>query len=194
MKPVANRRYRVPHKVIPLLRDPGYANILRIVGQALEILGVEEFDVRILDDNYFVSAHLAHRRLGSLMRRHAWIMGATRYRGEDNRAGAIEFCFTPSEISRLAREFTRRRGNPTRSSDDFGVAELLRVVGHYLELKRVPLLGIFRRDQFLSLRYRSDQSNYRQEYFQCSFFYGLFVKMYLRRADRIPSTLTSPEP
>ena len=184
----------VPHKVIPLLRDPNYANILRVIGQALEILNVAEFDLRIIDNDCVINAYFLPAKLRSLAKYQTWIFGASRYRTDSHaRSLDVEFKFTPAEISRLAREFARRRGNPSRTSDTFGVAELLRVVGHYLDLKKVPLLGIFRRDQFLTLRYRADQASHKQEYFQSSFFYSLFVKMYVQRSDRGAKSLIRPE-
>lgn len=176
---------RVPHKVVPLLKDPNYANVLRIIGQALEMLNVAEFDLRIIDNDYVVNSHFLPARLRSLAKRQMWLF-ASRYRPDaSTREINLEFKFTPAEICRLAQEFGRRRGNPSRNLDTFGVAELLRVVGHYLDLKKVSLLGIFRRDQFLTLRYAADGGSYKQEYFQASFFYSLFVKMYVRRTDRI---------
>ena len=184
----------VPHKVIPLLRDPNYANILRVVGQALEILNVAEFDLRIINDDCVINAYFPLAKLRSLAKYQMWIFGASRHRTDSNpRSTNIEFRFTPAEISRLAQEFARRRGNPNRSSDAFGVAELLRVVGHYLDLKKVSLLGIFRRDQFLTLRYRADHASHRQEYFQSSFFYNLFVKMYVKRSKPVSKSLNRPE-
>jgi len=184
----------VPHKVIPLLRDPNYANILRIIGQALEILNVAEFDLRIIDNDCVINAYFLPTKLRSLAKHQMWIFGASRYRTDSTaRSTNIEFRFTPPEICRLAQEFARRRGNPNRSSEAFGVAELLRVVGHYLDLKKVSLLGIFRRDQFLTLRYGADHGSHKQEYFQSSFFYSLFVKMYAKRSDPVAKSLNRPE-
>jgi hypothetical protein len=190
LKPSTNRRpLSVPHKVVPLLKDPNYANFLRVVGQALEILNVAEFDLRIINDDCVINSHFLPAKLGSLAKRQIWIPGVSRHRTDSgNREIDIEFKFTPAEICRLAQEFGRRRGNPNRNLDSFGVAELLRVVGHYLDLKKVSLLGIFRREQFLTLRYAADAGSYKQEYFQSSFFYSLFVKMYIRRSNRASQT------
>ena len=101
--------------------------------------------------------------------------------------------FTPGQVSQLAREFSGRRGIPNLHSDIFGAAELLRVVGHYLDLQKFCLLGIFRRDQFLTLRFVTARGEQKQEFFQTAYFYRLFVKMYVNRGERMnPGKLQRP--
>jgi hypothetical protein len=190
LETLLNRRQKsqrsFPHKVVPLLAGPNYANILRVVGQALEILEVTEYDLRILGNDWLVHAYFLPGKLTALNRNAKWVAGASRYRSEPNhKETSVDFRFTPAQISQLAQEFTRKRGIPNLASDIFGTAELLRVVGHHLDLQKVYLLGIFRRDQFLTLRYENAHGENRQEFFQTSFFYRLFVTMYVKRRSRV---------
>jgi hypothetical protein len=184
-----------PHKVVPLLINPNYANILRVIGQALEMLEVAEYDLRIDGNNWLVNAYFMPGKLKSLIRNSKWASGASRYRTDPQfKETNLDLRFTAGQISQLARELTGRRGIPNFHSDIFGTAELLRVVGHYIDIQKFCLHGIFRRDQFLTMRFVTARGEQKQEFFQTAYFYRLFVKMYVNRGDRMSaSKLQRPE-
>ena len=195
MKISRNPTRPFPHKVVPLLANPNYANILRVVGQALEMLEVAEYDLRIDGADWLVSAYFLPGKLKSLGRNPKWNSGAARYRADPEfKETSLQLRFTPGQISQLAHEFLLKRGIPNLHSDIFGTAELLRVVGHYLDLQKFCLLGIFRRDQFLTLRFVTARGEQKQEFYQTAYFYRLFVKMYVNRGERVePEKVQQPE-
>jgi hypothetical protein len=149
--------------------------------------------LRIDGADWLVSAYFLPGKLKSLTRNPKWNSGASRYRTDPQfRETNLELRFTPGQISQLAQELIGRRGIPRLHSDIFGAAELLRVVGHYLDLQKLCLLAIFRRDQFLTLRFVTARGEQKQEFFQTAFFYRLFVKMYVTRGERMnPGTATT---
>jgi hypothetical protein len=145
---------------------------LRAVGQGLESLDVEDFDLQAEGDGYFAlgmpraqgdAADAASRtKQGSLKDtlQNAWqsFTGRIDNTGKASKTTShvLRILFTPEGIQRLERE-----GKAKRSEDSAGIpnlyklAHILRMVGEYLDAKSGRLLEASKRRDRISFAYET---------------------------------------
>jgi hypothetical protein len=142
---------------------------LRTVGQGLESLDVEDFDLQCEGDGYFAlgiphtqGRNLETTRFGNIVAlklvRNAW----ERLSGEnssdrklsDPGAGVLRISFTPEGLLRLeAAGITKRNPHARGIPDAQKLGQILRVVGEEIDAKSGRLLRIRKRRQRISFEY-----------------------------------------
>ncbi|MGH7830296.1 MAG: hypothetical protein ACREP8_08960 [Candidatus Binatia bacterium] len=174
-----------------------YAMKLRSIGQALEMLHLESFELESDGSDCLVRGVFDPTSYGELPegRQQGPLPGIwRRLRRQDHAqtgfspvpwsSVVLELRYTPEEIERLEREGQARRRDPHGTPDADSLSQLLRAVGAYLDRKGVQLLGVSRKGQFVTIRYQTVPSNRHEEELTPSYLRDLWRSMYLRRGPR----------
>jgi hypothetical protein len=174
-----------------------YAQPLRAIGQALEILKIEGFEMEMSGADFFVRGNvpLAHCKLlidqcsaeqlrtiwGSLPRQGD--VGNNRG-SEPSNASRIELCYTKEDVERLDEDGRSRRGKSESVGDGRSLSQILRSIGAYLNQKRARLSKITRESDNLVVEYETSVGSKMKETLASRDLYDLWVRMYLQRAER----------
>ena len=176
----------------------GYAQPLRAIGQALEVLNIQNFELEAVDGNYFIRGHtlrpsekLIDNQLGDEKLEAIWgrraAQGLGDRKGRHGLAGpsSLELCYTAQDVERLDAEGQLRRERSEAMADAASLSQVLRCVGAYLNQKRARLCKISRDVDCLWVEYESSLGNMMTESFRMKDLYDLWVRMYLQRSTRV---------
>ena len=177
-----------------------YAQPLRAIGQALEKLSVDSFDMET-DGNDFLIKGIAKvtdpgcevqpnqagklRHIWDLLQRRTQVemkgVVPSRPRGITTK---IDLRYTPKDVDRLEREGQAKRVDPEGKADATSLSQILRTVGGYVNLKRARLLKISRSQDAVKLEYETAAGEKIEEALGVSNLYEVWVRMYMKRATR----------
>jgi hypothetical protein len=178
----------------------GYAQPLRAIGQALEVLNIQDFEMEPAGDNFYVRGNVAlgankellSNQCGADELRTIW--GALPSEGDrpDDKHGRsdssvrsrIELCYTVQDVERLEEDGRSRRGNSQKEADASSVSQVLRCIGAYLTQKRARLSKIIREFDSVAVEYETSVGSKMKETLAIKDIYDLWVRMYLQRAER----------
>ena len=177
----------------------GYAQILRAIGQALETLKLQSFEVEPVGGEFSVRGNIApgddaigDGQVNRNQLRAIWgeLPKAKRAADEPARMdGAstitVELRYTIRDIERLDYEGQLRRMDPNRVADTGSLSQILRGIGAYLNQKRARLLKIAHEGEAVLLEYETSLGSQMKESFALSDLYDMWVRMYLQRAGRV---------
>jgi hypothetical protein len=177
---------------------PHYARDLRAIGQALEILRVERFDLEPEGETYLVHALTEPRGDQSAggatdesTVRYIWDIapsGAQRSEVESElvyaTAKTLNLHYTPEDLARLAAEWQAKRNNPHGLTDPTNLSELLRTVGGYLGDKGVYLEKIRRYEKSFMIQYEDNSGQKHEEHLSEQDLQGLSARMFAKRGGR----------
>lgn len=159
------------------------AQSLRVIGQALEPLQIDRFELEKSSDEYVVwmnrndSANKPARGKGFVDRlvKKVW--------GSDS-AGAMPNLvkFPSSEVQRLDNEGRSRRRRLSAMPDAHSLSLGLRALGGYLDREGAADFAISWSAQSITVSYKQ-----KQETFTLANLYDLGVHMYLKRSSRSPA-------
>lgn len=132
-----------------------YALPLRAIGQALELMKMENFELEPDGDDFIVRGKVAAR------------LHFSRGRERDLEASQIEpvttppivnpidLCYTLKDVERLDQKGRARRGETPTSADSPSLSHLLRTIGAYLEGKPARLVKIVRHEGSVTIVYET---------------------------------------
>ena len=153
----------------------GYAQDLRAIGQALEILKLGEFTVEPERDGYRVIGTPSTVKRGLSL----WWNDQTSIHGN-----AMELSYSKSDVERLENEGRSQRAKVQGNSDSSRLSQALRVIGSYLTQKYCRLVRLSRKDENFEVDYESSLGSRYSEQFTGADLYGLWVRFYLQRSVR----------
>ncbi len=162
-----------------------YAQPLRAIGQALEVLDVKGFELETAGDKFFIRGSLARakdQRANKI--RAAWDALQAGDRSGSDGPSSIELHYTLSDVERLEAEGRSRRGNSAAMADASRLSQSLRSIGGYLSKKSASLVKLTREMEFVTLEYETSSGNRIKDTFSVKDLYDLWVGMYLQRAER----------
>ena len=177
-----------------------YAQPLRAIGQALETLNVETFEMEPAGEAYLIRGAAAIEdsvttkpRVNSEKIRSVWGDMAGRkptftsvpQAKNATTTSRIELNYTPRDVERLEIEGRAKRGGTFKMADPSSLSQLLRCIGAYLTQKLARLLRISWAGDFLSVEYETSLGSRMQETLATADLYDLWVRMYLQRASRL---------
>jgi hypothetical protein len=163
---------------------------LRAVGQGLESLDVEDFDLTADGEEYFV---LATRRVptqtskAALTKviRIAWQKFSGQNRQIDTAPGVLRVVFTPQGILRLERMGRQRRRPQSGGIPDLTrLAQILRIVGDRLHELSGRLVKLTKRGEKITIEYSSAANRRRTEEWKLFELYDLWLDLCRRRHER----------
>lgn len=176
-----------------------YAQPLRAIGQALETLNIQSFEMEPVVDGFFVrgtvplaSKESLNDSLASDKLRMIWGQLPRGSGAEDEPGKAthsnvlswIELLYTEKDVERLEEEGRARRIDPRRTANPSTLSQVLRCLGAYLNQKRARLVKISRESESVSVEYETSLGTNIRETLSASDVYDLWVRMYLQRSER----------
>ena len=178
----------------------GYAQPLRAIGQALEILNIQDFEMEPAGDAFYVRGNvplpanneLANDQCSADELRAIWgvLPGeGDRFSDEQKRSDSkslsrIELCYTVQDVERLEQEGRSHRGNSPKTADAPRLSQVLRCIGAYLNQKRATLCKIRREIDCVAIEYETSLGSRMKETLALKDLYDLWVRMYLQRSER----------
>jgi len=181
----------------------GYAQLLRAIGQALETLNIQSFEIEPLGGNFFIRGNVLSTSSAELLdgnkkltydelRRAIWgkLPDANGGNVEDTDATSltvhspVELLYGVKDVERLEEEGRSKRVNPQGTANPSSLSQVLRCIGAYLNQKRARLLKLSREAETVAVEYETSLGTTIKEIFSLSDLYDLWVRMYLQRAER----------
>ena len=148
-----------------MLNLPNYARALRCIGQAVQHLEIEVFELKSYSSEFRLVAGASSPPYTDL----------------------IELKFSPQRIEVLDREGQARRGQSSADVRFDSVPEMLRAIGFYIDnnhghLRRVDNSNSPGSDPLLTIEYQTRAGDPQTENLTMSFLREASVRMYKRRA------------
>ena len=141
-----------------------YSEILRVIGQDLEIRGIKAFDIRDGGERVFVQCG---------------------YQAPPA-ATPLTLYYTPRDIEELKPQGAEKRGQSSTSGDFFTLSQTLRAIGGYIDQKKARLIRLSNNDcpgadAVFRIEYETRERERTVEDRSGSAIYDLCVNMYKRR-------------
>ena len=164
-----------------------YAQTLRLIGQDLEELLIEKFELEVDKSVFIVRGEIvvseSEPKSAEPQPKAGFFPGLWKRKtiSPEPRAQiqAIERRYTVVDIERLA---TAERTHAKDDKPDFyKPGEFLRVIGSYLDKKRGKLLKLCKGDQEVTLHYQTIHGEEKTELQRMSSFYDLYIHMCKQR-------------
>jgi len=174
-----------------------YARHLRVIGQDLEGLRLETFNLECTGDAYLVwsrpggtdlegspLSRLSKNRLQKLWKNKSRSHGQEELVTLPSSVRAKRYRYSLSDIDRMEHESKSRRYHKPGITDGRSLSQLLRTVGAIVGQKHGRLLGISWQDFSVSVVVETTQGQREIDVFRPDNLYDLWVRMYLRRDNR----------
>jgi hypothetical protein len=158
-----------------------YSESLRAIGHSLEVLGISTFGLEKQGANYIVRATGSTTKKKTVLKRIAARLKESRK--PDNQSSE-PLSYTPIDISRLAGEQQSQHRKANVMPDAHKLAQILRMVGYYLDRREARAFTIFVSSHLLIVWYETSGGHQQRESFTAENLYDLAVHMYLRRWKR----------
>jgi hypothetical protein len=171
------------NKRVPLrahMSSLSYSESLRAIGHSLEVLGVSTFGLEKQGANYIVRATGSTTKK-KFLNRIAEILKQPR---NSNEHLSEPLCYMPRDILRLAGQQQAQHRKADRMPDAHKLAQILRMVGYYLDRKEARTFSIFVSGHLLMVWYETTGGHQKRDSFTLENLYDLAVHMYLRRWKR----------
>lgn len=177
----------------------GYAQPLRVIGQALETLNLQSFELEPIGEDFFVrgsliksDVDLGHEAVSAATLKVIWgkfPAAAPKNQKEQNEGSAtvvspIELQYTNKDVERLEQEGQSRRIDSNRMPDSASLSQVMRCVGAYLNQKPARLVKLWRNPDSVSIEYETSLGSKLKETLVVGELYDLWVRMYMQRAER----------
>jgi hypothetical protein len=173
-----------------------YTKPLRAIGQVLEALHVQEFEMESDGNDYIVRGKAKadppeESRGESLPRgglRTFWrgLRGLSQDQVDHDVAKTLELRYTPEDLNRLEREGQAKRRDPNQMPNARSTSQVLRATGAYVNDRYSRLLGVIWQNQSVRITYETSLGSQEVDEIKISAMYDFWVRMYLRRDKRNP--------
>ena len=165
-----------------------YAKELRALGQALEARHVVALDLVAVADVYAIRAKAHLSKGGKLTIGKLWsaITG-----NDEGKTGiqTVDLRYSLEDIMKLDRLGRSKRTDPQGTPNPNTLSQVLRSAGSYLDLREhSSLIGISVHERWVTIRYQSADGQAQETRETIDHFYDYWVKMYLRRSQRLSSS------
>jgi hypothetical protein len=169
-----------------------YEVTLRAIGQALEALGVESFELVLEGENFVVygGPESASLREKPSVRR----FRPFRRQQTQNKARRGFYIsgmrLRQSDISRLDRQGRDTRMSAERCPDTNSLSHGLRMIGAHIDTTGVRLLGVVREKGLFTVWHKSRSAGELKQIFTHANLYDLWVHLYKKRTIKLEATGT----
>ena len=141
-----------------------YSEILRVIGQDLEIRGIKAFDIQDEGERVFVQCGYQ----------------------DPPAATPVTLYYTARDIEELKPQGTAKRGQPSKQGDFFTLSQTLRAIGGYVDQKKARLIRLSNNDcpgadVVFRIEYETRERERVVDDRSGSAIYDLCVNMYKRR-------------
>ena len=164
-----------------------YAQTLRLIGQDLEELPIETFELEVDKSVFIVRGEIVvsetEPKSSAPQPQTGFFPGLWRSKPIFSQPclqiQAIERCYTAADLERFAKE--GRSHSSDEKSDFYKPGEFLRTIGSYLDTKRGRLLKLYKDGQQVTLHYETAHGEKRTEPQSMASFYDLYIHIRKQR-------------
>lgn len=192
------RRLGVTRSDFFMVQTINYAQPLRAIGQALEVLRIGAFEVESEGEDFLVrgmvesrSGRGVEKRLDEKALQHIWGAEPGRTfklrvveRTNDASSSPLELRYTPKDLDRLENDGRAKRSESHGMADAASLSQFLRTVGAYVNQKRARLVRIVREGESINVQYETAPGETKEEILAASDLYDFWVRMYMKRSGR----------
>jgi hypothetical protein len=170
---------------------PQYAQLLRPIGQMLEGLGVESFNLEVEGDDFVVRGQ--RREIAPTtpeVRTFRILWEVIRGKHPDPQptaapsSGVVELRYTAEDIAQMERAGREKRSASSGTPEAHALSQILRAMGDFVDQKQGRLLAVKKENQTLTIEYESALKRKISEELTVSALYDHWVRMYLKRSQR----------
>jgi hypothetical protein len=179
-----------------------YEHILRAIGQGLESLSLEAFDLQVANDTFSIqgtptrkdSEKPTHAKLNSFKKAFLGICLTSKapatsvtpaVRVPGSSRNRLRLQFTQADIDKLEREGQALRSDWERSPLSHSLPQVLRTVGWYVDHKKGQLQKISRSGETLSVSYTGSLGTQKIDTLTLLQIYDMWVHLYKQRKGHI---------
>lgn len=174
--------------------SPNYAQILRTIGQMLEALEIQSFELRIEAGDFMVSSDEPRQRRKSprasslrvFWQRLCGKKTGSKFSNKPS-SGVLELHYTAADITRADSEGRSKREAAVRAPEPHSLSQILRAVGGFVDQQGGQLLTVRKQNQTVDFEYKSRLKTNVCKQYTVAGLYDYWVKMYLKRGDRAGS-------
>ena len=174
-----------------------YAQPLRAIGQALEILKMESFELEPEGDDFVVRGEVTARGGGADVE--SAESRNLRFNGEGEQnfdapdaepvatpaiVNQLDLCYTLKDVGRLEQTGRARRGEAPVVAETPGLSHLLRTIGAYLEEKPARLVKIVKDGESVTVVYETLSGIKFEEKLDGATLRDWETQMFIKRASR----------
>jgi hypothetical protein len=154
-----------------------YHQQLRSVGQSLEAQRINVFELTCRGDRILVKGQ---------PEKESSLLAALRNWQKQRRSDGLQssLTFTAQDIDQIDRQGRANRSKLNRLPDFYSLANTLRTVGEYLDLKGAHLLEIHKRQLSLTILLRNEAGHPEYEERTIASFYDLFLRLHGKRGKQ----------
>jgi hypothetical protein len=175
-----------------------YAQLLRAIGQALEVLKFGSFELEFAGGDFLVYGRAETsteqeeaRRIRERLRKLVWeaLPGETASETEIELAmstwpAKLHLRYTPKDMDRLEEAGKAKRRTNAGVPDVANLSQLLRTIGAYVVKKQLRLVRISRYGESLAIEYDQARGERKVETVSAGSLYEFWVELYLQRSGR----------
>ena len=174
------------------MHNNSYAQTLRLIGQDLQDLHLEKFEINVDESVFIVRGEIivteSEPKSSTPQPKTGFFPGLWKPKtiSPEPRVQiqAIERHYTAADLERLAKE--ERTHVKDDKPDFYKPGEFLRVIGSYLDKKRGKLLKLGKGNQEVTLHYQTIHGEEKTEIQRVSSFYDLYIHMCKQRHGSTP--------
>jgi hypothetical protein len=174
-----------------------YAQLLRAIGQALEVLQFGSFVMEFTGGDFLVRGSAVastEQEAAQAIRERILKFVWEALPGYEPSEAELDFAmstwpvqlslrYTPKDVDRLEQQGKAKRESATRVPDIASLSQLLRTIGAYVEQKRARLVKISRYGESLAIHYDTVEGQMKEEAVSAASLYGFWVQLYLQRSS-----------
>ena len=120
----------------------------------------------------------------NLSRRGFWQLLRSNRTAEVDEWESVELRYTPEQLSHMDDEGRSKRGN-LGNPDAHSASQIVRAVGALVDQKEARLMSVRKDEEKIEIEYESPLKGRVNEDFTVATLYEYWVKMYLKRSNRI---------
>ena len=166
-----------------------YARRLRALGQAIEKFSFSAFDLELRSGTYLVkgtATPTANLKFSFPRFVRELLRGAAAEPTLTCADSQVDLCFSPDEIEHFDSRGKIKRQDASRMPDPYSISQILRGAGSYLDNRDVTILNrISLKGKWVTVSYETAEGRLEQAQQDLEYFYDYWVKMYLRRSNRL---------
>lgn len=171
------------------VNSQNFARQLRALGQALEKFSFSAFDLELRSGTYLVkgTATSIDNVKFSFSRFVRELLRGSPTRTTVTCAGSqIDLRFSPEEIEQFDLRGKTKRQDSSKLPDPYSISQILRGAGSYLDNRDATrLMEVSLKGKWVTVGYETAAGRLEQAQQDLEYFYDYWVKMYLRRSNRI---------
>ncbi len=146
-----------------------YAKPLRAIGQALEKLHLQKFELESDCNDYIVRS---------------MVEVSDQVDHDTPSYKTLELRYTPEDLNRLESEGQAKRRDPNQMPNSRSTSQVLRATGAYINDRSSRFMGVIWQNQSMRIMYETTLGNQEVDEIKVSSMYDFWMRMYLHRDKR----------